>query len=30
MLPEVWEASKPGDLMREWKTRAVAQENRFL
>ena len=25
MLPEVWEASKPGDLMREWRTRAVAK-----
>lgn len=25
MLPEGWEASKPGDLMREWKTRTVAQ-----
>ena len=28
MLPEVWEASKPGDLMREWKTRSVAMEKR--
>src|SRR5882672_2079431 len=25
MLPEVWEASKPGDLMWEWKTRTVAR-----
>ena len=25
MLPEVWEASKPGDQMREWRTRAVAK-----